>query len=115
MVEKEHFDVRTITMGISLLDCCDSDPEKACEKIYNKITRLAGNLVKTGCDIEKEYGIHIGSLTIENSNTACKKMICGTRRVHLCGNTEYCLKLMAVSLSAEFVNIKRFVTDIQMN
>ncbi|MBO5211588.1 MAG: PFL family protein [Clostridia bacterium] len=59
MISEENLDIRTITMGISLLDCCDSDPEKACEKIYNKITRLAGNLVKTGEDIEKEFGIPI--------------------------------------------------------
>lgn len=59
MISEENLDIRTITMGISLLDCCDSDPEKACEKIYNKITRLAGNLVKTGEDIEREYGIPI--------------------------------------------------------
>ena len=59
MISEENLDIRTITMGISLLDCCDSDPEKACEKIYNKITRLAGNLVKTGEDLEKEFGIPI--------------------------------------------------------
>ena len=59
MISEENLDIRTITMGISLLDCCDSDPEKACEKIYNKITRLAGNLVKTGEDIEREFGIPI--------------------------------------------------------
>ncbi len=59
MISEENLDIRTITMGISLLDCCDSDPEKACEKIYNKITCLAGNLVKTGEDIEREYGIPI--------------------------------------------------------
>ena len=59
MISEENLDIRTITMGISLLDCCDSDPEKACEKIYNKITRLAGNLVKVGEDIEREYGIPI--------------------------------------------------------
>ncbi|MBQ3547920.1 MAG: PFL family protein [Clostridia bacterium] len=59
MISEENLDIRTITMGISLLDCCDSDPEKACEKIYKKITRLARNLVKTGEDIEKEFGIPI--------------------------------------------------------
>ncbi len=59
MFEQENLDIRTITMGISLLDCADSDAKVACDKIYNKITRLAGNLVKTGCDIEKEYGIPI--------------------------------------------------------
>ena len=45
MLTAENLDVRTVTMGISLLDCIDPDPDKACEKIYNKITRLAGNLV----------------------------------------------------------------------
>ena len=59
MIESENLDIRTITMGISLLDCADSDAKRACDKIYDKITRLAGNLVKTGCDIEKEYGIPI--------------------------------------------------------
>ena len=59
MIQEENLDIRTVTMGISLLDCCDSDAKSACDKIYNKITRLAGNLVKTGCDIEREYGIPI--------------------------------------------------------
>ena len=59
MIEKEHLDIRTITMGISLLDCCDSDAKRACEKIYDKITRCAKNLVKTGEEIEKKYGIPI--------------------------------------------------------
>ncbi len=59
MISEENLDIRTITMGISLLDCCDSDIDKSCEKVYEKITRLAGNLVKTGEDIEKEYGIPI--------------------------------------------------------
>lgn len=45
MLTAENLDVRTVTMGISLLDCIDPDGKKACEKIYNKITRLAGNLV----------------------------------------------------------------------
>ena len=59
MIDHENLDIRTITMGISLLDCADSDIDKCCEKVYEKITRLAGNLVKTGEDIEKEYGIPI--------------------------------------------------------
>ncbi len=59
MISEENLDIRTITMGISLLDCCDSDIEKACQKVYEKITRLAKDLVKTGEDIEKEYGIPI--------------------------------------------------------
>ena len=59
MIENEHLDVRTITMGISLLDCIDSDSNTACEKIYNKITKCAKNLVSTGENIEKEFGIPI--------------------------------------------------------
>ena len=59
MIQQENLDIRTITMGISLLDCADSDIKRACDKIYDKMTRLAGNLVKTGEDIEKEYGIPI--------------------------------------------------------
>lgn len=57
MVDKQHLDIRTITMGISLLSCCDPDPKRACEKIYDKITRYAEKLVKTGEDIEREFGI----------------------------------------------------------
>ena len=59
MIENENLDIRTITMGISLLDCCDSDIDKACNKVYEKIVRKAENLVKTGEDIEREYGIPI--------------------------------------------------------
>ena len=59
MIDEEDLDVRTITMGISLIDCCDTDIDKACEKIYNKITTKAKDLVKVGEQIEKEYGIPI--------------------------------------------------------
>ena len=59
MIDQQHLDIRTITMGISLLSCCDPDPERACEKIYDKITRCAEKLVKTGEDIEREFGIPI--------------------------------------------------------
>lgn len=59
MIEQENLDVRTITMGISLLDCADTDLNVTCKKIYDKITTLAHDLVKTGEDISKEYGIPI--------------------------------------------------------
>ena len=59
MIDQENLDVRTITMGISLLDCIDPDGKKACEKIYNKITRLAGNLVPVVNKISADYGIPI--------------------------------------------------------
>lgn len=59
MIEKENLDVRTITLGISLLDCIDADLKKLNENIYEKITRLAKDLVATGRAIEREYGIPI--------------------------------------------------------
>lgn len=59
MIEEEKLDIRTITMGISLLDCIDSDGARARQKIYDKITRLAAHLVETGEAIENEYGIPI--------------------------------------------------------
>lgn len=59
MIEEEKLDIRTITMGISLLDCIDSDGDKAREKIYNKIVTSAKDLVKVGKEIENEFGIPI--------------------------------------------------------
>ncbi len=59
MIDNENLDVRTITMGISLLDCIDPDIDAACRKVYDKICRYALNLVKTGEDISKDYGIPI--------------------------------------------------------
>ena len=59
MIEHENLDVRTITLGISLLDCIDSDLDELNRKIYEKITRTAKDLVAVGADIEKEFGIPI--------------------------------------------------------
>ena len=59
MIDKRHLDIRTITMGISLLDCTDPDITVCARKIYDKITRQAENLVKVGQDIEWEFGIPI--------------------------------------------------------
>ena len=59
MIEQENLDVRTITLGISLLDCIDSDLDKLNKNIYNKITTVAKDLVSTGKDIEREFGIPI--------------------------------------------------------
>jgi len=59
MIQNENLDIRTITMGISLLDCCDTDIDASCKKVYDKLCRLAGNLVKTGEDISALYGIPI--------------------------------------------------------
>ena len=59
MIDDENLDIRTITMGISLLDCADADIHRSCEKIYNKITRCAARLVPVGEELEKMYGIPI--------------------------------------------------------
>ena len=59
MIQEENLDIRTITMGISLLDCADSDKDRSCEKVYKKIYEKAKNLVKTGEAIEKKYKIPI--------------------------------------------------------
>lgn len=78
MIQDECLDIRTITMGISLLDCIDSDIDRACDKVYEKIVRKAQNLVKTGEQIEKEYGIpiinkRISVTPIAMLSAACEK------------------------------------------
>ena len=79
MIEKENLDVRTITIGISLLECIDSDLDALNEKIYNRITTVAKNLVPTGQAIEREYGIPIVNKRISVTpialvgGAACKK------------------------------------------
>ncbi|MBR4467279.1 MAG: DUF711 family protein, partial [Clostridia bacterium] len=59
MVKEENLDIRTVTMGISLLDCASDDPVVAAERIYEKLTRTAEKLVPTAEQLEKEYGIPI--------------------------------------------------------
>ena len=59
MIDRENLDIRTITMGISLKNCVDPDIDKMSDKVYNKITTYAKDLVKTGEDIEAEFGIPI--------------------------------------------------------
>jgi uncharacterized protein (UPF0210 family) len=59
MIDQQHLDIRTITMGISLRDCADPDVKRCCDKIYDKITKKAERLVRTGEDIEREFGIPI--------------------------------------------------------
>lgn len=78
MIDQQHLDIRTITMGISLMDCADSDISVCCDKIYNKISRLAEKLVKTGEDIEKEYGIPIVNKRISVSPIAMLAGSCNT-------------------------------------
>ncbi len=78
MIDKRHLDIRTITMGISLLDCGDPDVNICAQKIYDKITRKAENLVKTGQDIEWEFGIPIVNKRISVTPIALVGSSCRT-------------------------------------
>ena len=79
MIDQQHLDIRTITMGISLLSCCDPDPERACGKVYEKICRCAENLVQTGRDIEDEFGIPIVNKRMSVTPMA---MVAGASETH---------------------------------
>lgn len=76
MIEKENLDVRTITLGISLLDCADSDLQECKKKIYNKITTVAAKLVETGNQIEKEYKIPVVNKRISVTPIALVGGVC---------------------------------------
>ena len=78
MIDQQHLDIRTITMGISLLSCCDPDAGRACNKIYEKITRYAEKLVKTGEDIQREFGIPIVNKRISVTPIALVAGACQT-------------------------------------
>lgn len=71
MIDKENLDIRTITMGICLKNCVDPDIDKACKKVYDKITHYAKDLVKVGEDIENEYGIPIINKRISVTPVSC--------------------------------------------
>ena len=78
MIDKRHLDIRTITMGISLLDCADPDLNRCCEKIYDKITTKARDLVKVGEAIELEFGIPIVDKRISVTPIALVAAACQT-------------------------------------
>lgn len=77
MIDNEHLDIRTITMGISLLDCIGQDSEKASMMVYDKIMRLAQNLVPVGEQIEREYGIPIINKRISVTPISIVASACG--------------------------------------
>ena len=96
MIDKQHLDIRTITMGISLLDCVSEDADRCCRKIYDKICRRAEKLVRTGEDIESEFGIPIVNKRISVTPMALVAGGCDTedyvpfamtldRAAHTCG------------------------------
>ena len=74
MIQDENLDIRTITMGISLIDCADTDIDKSCQKVYDKIYSHAKDLVKTGEFIEKKYGIPIVNKRVSVTPIA---LLCG--------------------------------------
>ncbi|MBQ5607449.1 MAG: PFL family protein [Oscillospiraceae bacterium] len=78
MIDKRHLDIRTITMGISLLDCCHEDVNVCAQRIYDKITRRAENLVKVGQEIEWEFGIPIVNKRISVTPIALVGNACNT-------------------------------------
>ena len=79
MIDKQHLDIRTITMGISLLDCVSEDPRRCCDKIYDKICRRAANLVRTGDNIAAEFGIPIVNKRISVTPMALVAGSCDTK------------------------------------
>lgn len=98
MIQDECLDIRTITMGISLLDCIDSDIDKACAKVYDKITRCAKDLVKVGEDIEKEYGIPIINKRISVTPIAIISAACKCSPVKFALTMDAAAKAVGVNL-----------------
>ena len=103
MFMQQKLDVRCITMGISLLDCADSDAKKANQKIYDKIMKKAGNLVKTGQDIEKEFGIPIINKRVSVTPIS---LVAGasnaTSYVEYCRTLDKCAKELGVNFIGGF-------------
>ncbi|MCL1828030.1 MAG: PFL family protein [Oscillospiraceae bacterium] len=100
MFDRQHLDVRTITMGISLFDCCDADPGKACSKIYDKIVRSAEKLVETGRDIESEFGIPIVNKRVAVTPVA---LICASSETEDCVPFALCLDKAAKETGVDFI------------
>lgn len=100
MIQDENLDVRTITMGISLLDCCDSDIDEVCRKIYQKITTRAAHLVEVGEQIEKEYGIPIINKRISVTPIAMILAACEKKEPVKIAHT---LEKAAVSCGVNFI------------
>lgn len=102
MIDEEDLDVRTITMGISLLDCADSDIDKSCEKIFNKITTKAKDLVAVGEQIEKEYGIPIINKRISVTPISLLVAVSGGDPVKYAHTLEKCAQTVGVNFIGGF-------------
>lgn len=98
MIQEECLDIRTITMGISLLDCIDADIDKACEKVYNKITNKAARLVEVGEQIEKEFGIPIINKRISVTPIAIVSAACHCSPVPFAKAMDRAAKAVGVNL-----------------
>lgn len=98
MIQDECLDIRTITMGISLLDCIDSDINVACENVYNKITRCAKDLVKVANDISKEFGIPIINKRISVTPIAIVSAACKCSPVPFAHAMDRAAKAVGVDL-----------------
>ncbi|MCI5523538.1 MAG: PFL family protein [Treponema sp.] len=103
MFTHQNLDVRCITMGISLLDCADSDAKKANQKIYDKIMRYAGNLVRVGQDIEKEFGVPIINKRISVTPISLVAGASGEKSyVSYCQTLDRCAKELGVNFIGGF-------------
>ncbi|MGN0452944.1 MAG: PFL family protein [Ruminococcus sp.] len=100
MIDNENLDVRTVTMGISLLDCIDSDIDKACDKVYDKICRYAEKLVPTAEDISREYGIPIINKRIAVTPIAMLAAACPNSNVK---KFAYAMDRAAETLGVNFI------------
>jgi hypothetical protein len=98
MIQDDCLDIRTITMGISLLDCIDPDIDRACQKVYDKITCKAKNLVKVGEQIEKEYGIPIINKRISVTPIAIISAACKCSPVPFAKAMDEAAKAVGVNL-----------------
>ena len=100
MIQDECLDIRTVTMGISLLDCADEDIDKACSKVYDKIVRYAENLVKTADDIQTDYGIPIINKRIAVTPIAIIEAACQS---HNPVKFAHCLERAAKAVGVNFI------------
>ena len=87
MIQHEHLDIRTVTVGISLLDCIDPDINKACTKVYDKITRTCEKQVETCNKIEKELGIPIINKRVSVTPISMLAAACPGKNLWICATS----------------------------